>query len=627
MWFEAGQVVDAVFRELAGDPALLRILTYRSVRWTREEGPRARTRRIHRDLRELVDESAARRAHWAELIRRMPPLSTVLRRGPVASPSRLSPDQARILALIDGKRPLFAVIDDSKADALGVLSVIDGLLGARVVEQFSTREAETSFEPSNVERDVVELAKLADTHDEAPASPIFLLKQKREQDEPAPHPVVGRYEVLGRLGRGGMATVYLCRTRGEGGFTRQFAMKVLRTHLSENAEATDMLLREARFTGRLHHPNVVSVVDVGSNRGQPYLVMDYVPGCSVASLLEAEARGGLQITPRLATAVMLEALAGLHAAHTLGDDEGRLIGLVHQDVSPENLLVGFDGVTRVTDFGVAYATGALSPWQSEHGKPRYLAPERAEGSPFDHRADLFSLGAVFYRLLTGVDPFAADSTEETLAAVVSRPIAPPSKVGKRSPKELDAVCLRALARDPAARYQSAEHFRGELLRVAVMSDQLALGSEVAQLARRAVDTLSPGSRTAPAGTDRREGGEDRAIVLVRPRRARVSETMQIPRIKPEPREKPKPLPVWAVAVFLVVSIGLALALESLSGGGAAPPQVPVEARKRVRRDVVDPFDTKSGEEEERDKNPLGEDPLAPRLFDEPGLEPSAFPLE
>ncbi len=628
VWVEHGEVVDSVLQGLAGDAALLRILTYRSVRWTREDGPRARTRRIQRSLRVLLEEAEARRRYWAELVRRMPPLSAVLRRGP-GSRDGLTAEQLAVLELVDGKRPLFSVIDDSKADALGALSVVDRLLAARVIEQSSQAPADSPRELSDISRDAEELAALAPSQDEAPLSPVFLLRQKRARAEAANHPVVGRYEVLGRLGRGGMATVYLCRTRGDGGFTRRFAMKVLRTHLSESAEATHMLLREARLTGRLHHPNVVSVVDIGWNRGQPYLVMDYVAGCSVANLLEAEERGGLQVGPRVASALILEALAGLQAAHTLGDDEGQVLGLVHQDVSPENLLVGFDGVTRVTDFGVAYVTGALAPWQSDHGKPQYVAPERALGHHFDHRADIFSLGVVFYRLLTGIEPFAAPTTDEVLAAVVSRPIAPPSTVGKRPPPDFDAVCLRALERDPEARYQSAEHFRGELLKRAVMCEELALGSEVAQIVRRAVDLLSPGSRTAaPAqgAAVRRDSAAEQAIVLVRPKRARSGgETVQLPSAPSAPAPRAKPLPVWAVAVFLVVSIGLALALEALSGDDVAPPQVPQQAHRPapsagpLERDPfdVDPFGSEPRDDgaPQRDRSQPGT--LAPTSLDAP----------
>ncbi len=583
VWLENGQLVDAVIQGIGGERALLRILSNRSVRYSRESGPKARSRRLDRSLAEYVAQANARRVEWADLVHRLPPLASVLSRTG-APPPDASQDVAAVLSLIDGTRPLFGVIDEAHEDAQVVLRAVDQLLRAGTVT--AQTSVETAPEGSlgitlDLPRDAETLAALATPQEETPESPVFPLTQQHHApaEEPA-HPVVGRYEVLGRLGRGGMATVYLCRTRGEAGFTRRFAMKVLRTHLSDSAEANEMLLREARFTGRLHHPNVVSVVDVGSNRGQPYLVMDYVPGCSAATLLQAAERGALQLTERVAAAITLEALAGLHAAHTLGDSHGQALGLVHQDVSPENLLVGFDGVTRVSDFGVAQVTGALAPDESEHGKPQYLAPERVLGKSFDHRADLFAAGVVLYRLLTGVEPFGAETAEESLEAVLSRPVPPPSTVGKRPLAIFDAICLRALERSPDDRYQSAEHFRGELLRVAVLNDQLALSGEVADAARRAVDALSPGSRLAQAAGDKPQPAAmapGAAIVLVRrkPRAQAGGETVEL---APARAAESKPLPLWAVAVFLIVSIGLALALQSLGGDEQAPlPRIPIEA--------------------------------------------------
>src|SRR5207344_2803921 len=149
-------------------------------------------------------------------------------------------------------------------------------------------------------------------------------------------PKLGRYEVISRLGRGGMGTVYLARITGDGGFRRLFAIKVLRSHLSRNDEAGAMLLKEARIASRVDHPNIVSVVGVGSHEGQPYLVMDYVTGCSLADLLKSSARS----STAAAVSIILDTLAGLHAAHTLADDDGVSLDVIHHDVSPHNIMVG-----------------------------------------------------------------------------------------------------------------------------------------------------------------------------------------------------------------------------------------------------------------------------------------------
>ncbi|MFO0633943.1 MAG: serine/threonine-protein kinase [Nannocystaceae bacterium] len=158
--------------------------------------------------------------------------------------------------------------------------------------------------------------------------------------------VVGRYEVLLRIARGGMGTVYLARVTGEGGFRRLFALKVIRDHLSQNDDYVRMLLQEARIASRLHHPNVVGIVDIGTLANQHYLVMDYVEGCTFSELLKVHRRTR---PPHLIVPLMLDALSGLHAAHSLVDDDGSPLVLVHCDSSPQNMLVGTNGICRITD--------------------------------------------------------------------------------------------------------------------------------------------------------------------------------------------------------------------------------------------------------------------------------------
>jgi serine/threonine protein kinase len=290
--------------------------------------------------------------------------------------------------------------------------------------------------------------------------------------------VLGRYEVLLRIARGGMGTVYLSRVTAPGGFQRLFAVKVLRDPLSRNPEHVEMLLREAQFASRLHHPNVVGIVDMGQVAGQHYLVMEYVEGCTLADLLRAHPRAR---PPRLIVPIMLDALCGLHAAHALTDDEGAPLDLVHCDVSPQNLLVASNGVCRITDFGIARAARLLEHEQTgfTRGKPSYLSPEQALGDRVDHRSDLFSAGVVLWNALTGVQLFAGDTPDAILQQVVEQPIPCPSTVGLRPPSCFDSVILRALERDPSRRPQSAEELLIELRRVAITRDHLAPPSEVA----------------------------------------------------------------------------------------------------------------------------------------------------
>ncbi len=293
---------------------------------------------------------------------------------------------------------------------------------------------------------------------------------------------VGRYEVIQRIGRGGMGSVYLARLTASGGFRRLFALKLLRSYLASDDAATEAFLAEARLAGQLHHPNVVGVVDAGVHQQQVYLVMDYVEGCSLKQLMTAHP--DLR-PPRLVVPLVLGALDGLSAVHNLRADDGSALNVVHCDISPENLLVGTDGICRLTDFGVA-RRARLGRTHSIHGKPGYVAPEQVTGGPIDHRVDIFALGVVLWSALTGERLFLGSTVEETLQQVCHQPIAPPSTVGLRPHAIFDPICLRALERDPVRRYSSAEQMQFELREAAMREGLIGLNSEVASWVRRTV---------------------------------------------------------------------------------------------------------------------------------------------
>lgn len=320
-----------------------------------------------------------------------------------------------------------------------------------------------------------ERTERADTPSDPPPSPLL------EESAPlAPErTVLGRYEILSRIARGGMGTVYLCRVTGEGGFRRLFALKVLRRHLARDESAAAMFLQEAQVASRIYDPHVVGIVDVGSYGAQPYLVMDYVEGGSFHDLLQ---RHPTYRPPRLLVPILLDALQGLHAAHTLVDDRGAPLGLVHCDVSPHNLLVGIDGCGRLSDFGIAKAARAAagSLRIATRGKPAYLAPEQAAHHPVDPRTDVFSVGVVLWNALTGQRLFDGATVEETIENVLSRPIPPPSAVGLRPPPCLDSICLKALERKPEHRYQTAEEMMRDLRAVAIREDLLGSPGDVAR---------------------------------------------------------------------------------------------------------------------------------------------------
>ena len=324
------------------------------------------------------------------------------------------------------------------------------------------------------------------------------------QVEFQPPRVLGRYELLGTLGRGGMATVYLGRTAGEAGFQRLFAIKVLHPHLADDAEFVSMLLDEARIAARLHHPNVVPIVDLGTQGTIHYVVMEYVEGCSLSALLRKYRDSR---PPRLIIPIMLDALAGLHAAHTLLDDDGAPLRLVHRDVSPQNILVGVDGTARITDFGIARAESRINttrPGQVK-GKIAYMSPEQIGGKALDLRSDIFSAGGMLWCALTGRKLFLGTSDAETMTNILDMPVPPASTMGLKPPPAFDAACARALERDPTKRFASAQEMEDALREMATVCNLLAQRREVAEWVKSAFgDELSARRKAVRSMQTRRD---------------------------------------------------------------------------------------------------------------------------
>ena len=289
---------------------------------------------------------------------------------------------------------------------------------------------------------------------------------------------IGDYRVIAELARGGMGRVYLARSSGQAGFERLFAIKVMHDRLLDDAEARLMLLDEAHIASRLHHPNVVSVLDVGRYADGHYLVMDYVEGCTLKQLLD---RTPGYRPAHIIVAIMLDALRGLHAAHTLRNAHDEPFHVVHRDVSPDNLLVGLDGCCRVTDFGVAKARERLIDTQVGvcKGKIAFMAPEQLHDGKVDMRVDVWAAGVTLYAALTGEHPFKARNDGSILHSILHDDPSPPSVVGMCPPAQLDAVILRALARDPEQRFADAQAFADALREVAIAADLLGTSKDVA----------------------------------------------------------------------------------------------------------------------------------------------------
>jgi serine/threonine-protein kinase len=259
------------------------------------------------------------------------------------------------------------------------------------------------------------------------------------------------------IASGGMASVHLARLLGPSGFARTVAVKIPHPELARHREYALMLMDEARLTARVRHPNVVPMLDVIQTPDELALVMDYVHGASLCTLMRAARRRGEAVPVGIAAAILVDTLHGLHAAHEATDEGGRPLGIVHRDVSPQNILVGADGTTRLGDFGIAKAARRLQGQSGADlkGKFAYMAPEQVTGEPVSRLTDVFAAAIVLWEALAGRPLFEGTTDAVTLHNCVWAPIRRPSAFVPGLPPALDAVVMKGLSRDPAARYPTA----------------------------------------------------------------------------------------------------------------------------------------------------------------------------
>jgi len=276
--------------------------------------------------------------------------------------------------------------------------------------------------------------------------------------------ILGRYQLLVAVARGGMGQVWLARLQGARGFSKLVAIKTLLPNEADRPRLEAMLAEEARLASLIQHANVVHTMELGEHEDMLYLVMEWVDGEPLGFLLErAQERGGMPFG--IAVALASQVLAGLHAAHELSDESGPL-GVVHRDVSPHNILVTYDGVAKLLDFGVAKAMHQASSNTEAgeiKGKFSYMAPEQILGGEIDRRCDVFAASIVLYLLATGRHPFKRANTAAVIHAITTDdPVTPPSALVEDFPAELERVLLKGLEKDVEKRWGSAEEMRNAL---------------------------------------------------------------------------------------------------------------------------------------------------------------------
>jgi serine/threonine protein kinase len=276
----------------------------------------------------------------------------------------------------------------------------------------------------------------------------------------------GRYYLLERIGKGGMAEVFRAVTQGAEGFRRTFVVKRIVHEKASSPSFIRMFCDEARISALLHHPNVVQVYDFGHVNGSYFLAMEYLAGRDLSSVNRVLRASNLAVPPSLAAFIAQQVALGLHYAHALHDSSGRSLGIVHRDVTPSNIMLLHAGGVKILDFGIAKASSLAEAGESERGivkgKFAYLSPEQGRGDPIDGRSDLFALGVTLWEMLTGKRLFSGASDFETLRNVLGRPVAPPSIVRAGVPAELDRVVMRALERDRDRRYATGEEIANDL---------------------------------------------------------------------------------------------------------------------------------------------------------------------
>jgi eukaryotic-like serine/threonine-protein kinase len=379
---------------------------------------------------------------------------------------------------------------------------------------------------------------------------------------------VGTYEILLDLGSGGMGTIHLARAVGDAasGFERFVAIKRTRALLQSDAEALRRFLDEAKLAALVHHANVVGIHHVGKDADGPFLVLDYVEGDTLDALVDYAKLRARSLSPPVVLRVVLDALSGLHAVHETSDAAGRPLRMLHRDVAPQNLMVGCDGVTRLTDFGIAKA--AISSVDTDQaylqGRLAFLAPEYLRRERVDRRLDVYAMGVTLWVALVGRLPWPDASEAQLVLNAVERGIPKLSSVGFTIAPAIEAIVARACERDPERRFPSARAMLETTEEVGRHTGWIASHAEVAELVRDLAGPDLAARRAAIAAVVRggaKAGG------------AADSEPEERRRLRPSLRR------TWvAVAGAASILAALAVGLSFARGraGSVAPERVPAD---------------------------------------------------
>ncbi|MBI3186136.1 MAG: protein kinase [Myxococcales bacterium] len=367
----------------------------------------------------------------------------------------------------------------------------------------------------------------------------------------------GRYRLTSRIATGGMAEVYVGRHISEDGkFGPMVAVKRLLPHLVSDSQVVRMFLNEARITAQIDHPNVVRILALGHENGEPFIAMELLEGRSLAEIRARAAEDGKRVPLGITLRILADACRGLDAAHRAVDEEGCFLCIVHRDFTPDNIHVGVAGEVKVIDFGIGKSKnwGAGTEPGTLKGKFFYMSPEMIVGKPVDHRADLFAAGVMLYEQLCGRRPFTGNSTDEVVSRIAEGKPKRPTEFDPSVPPALDAICLMALHKDPEHRFPSLQEFISAIESVggiASVADSAEVGAYVSELFPAEKDPRRQTLRRARQADPSHAGGTSRPSPAEPP--AQAPAEMRPPRFRPSK----KAVLVTLAAALSVAAVGAA----------------------------------------------------------------------
>jgi serine/threonine protein kinase len=366
---------------------------------------------------------------------------------------------------------------------------------------------------------------------------------------------LGKYELISRLALGGMAEVFLAKAAGPMGFEKTLVVKRILAHLAEDPDFVQMFLTEARLAAQLNHPNIIQIFDFGEANGAYFLAMEYIDGPNLRVLLKKARLQGLALPPALCARIVASACEGLAFAHDFSDPlTHEPLGLIHRDVSADNILVSRQGAVKVVDFGIAKAAGQSHKTQSGliKGKVAYMSPEQIRAKPLDRRVDVYALGVVFYELLTGRKPFDAPTDAALMEAIISAPLVPAAQYRPELSPAVQRILERALAKDRDRRYANCRAFQIDLEDFILSAGKPVGAYELSEFVTQLAPAASAdgtawkdtGEIPAPAAKTQSSA---RTVKTPKPQFSDPDETLPLPPREPdEPDTLPVGTPVFAL---------------------------------------------------------------------------------